>query len=314
LIFTALNIFGVKHSAIFEFVITVLAVFELLLFAGVTAPHFTWAAFSKNALPHGWIGVLPAIPYAIWFYLAIEGVANVAEETKNPQKDLALGFSLAMATLVILTLLTFFTSVGVGGWEAVVFKPGSTAPSDSPLPLALGQIVGQSNVLYHLLITIGLCGLLASFHGIILVAGRATFEFGRVGYAPKIFGTTLEKRQTPAAALVANMLLGFAALLTGRTSDIITISVFGALTMYVLSISSMMRMRATEPDLPRPFKTPFYPWSSGLALVLSVISLGAMIYYNQKLALLYVGLLAVSYLWYYLFVPLHVRQVRILHR
>ena len=83
-------------------------------------------------------------------------------------------------------LLTFSASVGVAGWEAVVFPEGSTPASDSPLPLALGKVVGENSFLYDLLITIGLFGLIASFHGIILAAGRATFEFGRVGYAPKI--------------------------------------------------------------------------------------------------------------------------------
>ena len=68
-LFTALNIWGVKHSAIFELVITILAVGELLIFTGVTLPHFEWETFSSNPLPNGWSGVLPAIPFAIWFYL-----------------------------------------------------------------------------------------------------------------------------------------------------------------------------------------------------------------------------------------------------
>ncbi|HRP68805.1 MAG TPA: amino acid permease, partial [Turneriella sp.] len=102
ILFTALNIWGVKESAIFGVFITVLAVVELLLFAGLTLPHFSWAKFSTDALPSGWWGILPAIPFAIWFFLAIEGVANMAEEVKNPRRDLSLGFKLAMATLFLL--------------------------------------------------------------------------------------------------------------------------------------------------------------------------------------------------------------------
>ena len=95
-------------------------------------------------------GVFAAIPFAIWFFLAIEGVANVAEEAINPQRTMLIGFGSAILTLVILCVLTFISSVGVAGWEAIVYKPdGST--SDSPLPLALGHIVGNNNVLYHLL-------------------------------------------------------------------------------------------------------------------------------------------------------------------
>ncbi|MGE4232366.1 MAG: ethanolamine permease [Bacteriovoracia bacterium] len=293
-IFTGLNIYGVKHSAIFELVITVLAVIELLIFAGITLPHFSFEAFSKNPLPHGWGGVLPAIPFAIWFYLAIEGIANVAEETKNPQRDLARGFGSAMATLVFLALLTFFSSVGVNGWESVVYKGSSSVTSDSPLPLALAHVVGEDHMFYHLLITIGLCGLLASFHGIILVAGRATFEFGRLGHAPKVLSFTLPKRKTPAPALLFNMAIGFLALLSGRTSEIILVSVFGALTMYVVSILSFFKLRKEKPNLKRPFRTPFYPWVSLVALLLSTFSLLVMAYYNLAIAGVFVGILIIS--------------------
>ncbi len=308
ILFTLLNIHGLKYSARFELGVTILAVLELLIFAGATLPHFSWTAFSHNALPHGWMGILPALPYAIWFYLAIEGVANVAEESRNPQKDIATGFNTAIMTLVILALLTFFSAVGVGGWEAIVYKPGETTPSDSPLPLALGLIVGQSNILYHLLITIGLCGLLASFHGIILVAGRVTFEFGRVRYFPKVFGKTHLTRGTPAPALLLNMGVGFLALLSGRTSEIIILSVFGALTLYALSMISLFRLRKLHPELHRPFKTPFYPWAPLTALVLALFCLIAMSYYNQQLLLVYLGILAFFYLWYYLAIPKTVRN------
>ncbi len=308
-VFTGLNIQGVKHSAVFELFVTVLAVAELLVFVGITGPSFSWSAFSRNPLPGGWTGIFPALPYAIWFYLAIEGVANVAEETANPQRDLARGFGSAMGTLVVLALLTFFSAVGVRGWEQVVYKGGSTTPSDSPLPLALAAVVGESNTFYHLLITIGIFGLIASFHGIVLVAGRATFEFGRTGFAPRVLGMTLPGRGTPAAALVFNMVIGILALLTGRTGEIITVSVFGALTMYVLAMLALFRLRRKEPDLPRPFRTPFYPWAPGIALVLSLICLASVAYFNLVLCGIYVVILGIGFIWYYVAVPRHVRNV-----
>lgn len=95
-------------------------------------------------------------------------------------------------TLVILCLLTFTSAVGVAGWESVVYEAGGTEALDTPLPLALKQIVGESGFLLHLLIWVGVFGLVASFHGIILAAGRSTFEFGRVGYAPRILGKPIQ--------------------------------------------------------------------------------------------------------------------------
>lgn len=307
-LFTALNVWGVKQSAWFEVVITVLAVGELLIFAGVAAPRFTWEAFSRDPLPNGWAGALPAIPFAIWFYLAIEGVANVAEEARDPKRDLPRGFGLAMGTLVVLALLTFFSAVGVDGWRTIVFAAGSEATSDSPLPLALGKVVGESHFLYHLLIGIGLCGLLASFHGIILVAGRATFEMGRAGMAPFLLGLTSRRTKTPVWALVTNMFVGLLALTTNATGSIISVAVLGALTLYVLSMAALFRLRVTQPDLPRPFVTPLYPWVPAIALLLSVACLGATLWYGEpRVAAAYVGLLAAAGGYYVLVVPREAR-------
>lgn len=301
ILFTALNIYGVKAAATFELIITIFAVGELLLFAGITLPHFETANLQQNAFPNGWKGVWASIPFAIWFFLALEGVANVAEETVNPQKNVLLGFGSALLTLIILCVLTFVSSVGVAGWEAIVYPSPGAAPSDSPLPLALSKITGDSGLLYHLLITIGLMGLVASFHGIILAAGRATFEFGRVGYIPQLFGKVHAKFKTPANALIINMCIGIVALLTGKTGDIIIMACFGAITLYIISMISMLALRKKEPMLERPFKVPFYPYFPVTALVIAGVSLVAMTTLYVKLALIYFGILAVSYLFFYFF-------------
>lgn len=304
-LFTALNIWGVRESAVFGVFITVLAVFELLLFTGITLPHFSMKAFTANPLPTSWWGILPAIPYAIWFYLAIEGVANMAEEVKNPQRDLSLGFNLSMATLVILAILVFIGAVGIAGWEAVVYPPGDSNPSDKPLPLALMRVTGPNHPMYHLLVSIGLLGLVASFHGILLVAGRTTMELGRAKYIHHRFARLHHSRQTPAAALVLNMLLGIAILLSGKTAEMIVVAAFGALTIYALALISQLVLRKTQPGLVRPFKTPGYPVVPVVALVIAVFSIFAMAYFNLLLFVVYVGILAVGALYFYF---IHLRR------
>ncbi|MEO5564676.1 MAG: ethanolamine permease [Chitinophagaceae bacterium] len=299
-VFTALNIYGVKAAAMFELVITIFAVAELLLFAGVSLPHFELKNLQHNALPNGWQGIFAAIPFAIWFFLAIEGVANVAEEAIKPQRTILIGFGSAILTLVILCILTFTSSVAVAGWEAIVYKADGTA-SDSPLPLALAHITGSNNLLYHLLITVGLFGLVASFHGIILAAGRSSFEFGRVKFAPPFLGKIHPKFRTPTNALLVNMGIGIIALLTGKTAEIITISVFGALTLYIVSMIVLLRLRKKEPNLERPFKVPAYPYFPLIALVIAIVSFVAMTIYNFKLALVYFLLMGVCYAGFKLF-------------
>ena len=131
LVFTALNIYGVKAAANVELIVTILAVAELILFASLTIPHFSAAKFAENPFPNGWSGAFAALPFAIWFFLGIEGLANVAEETMHPQKDILRGFGWALLTLVILCVLAFFGSIGVGGWKALSMR-GCTLESVPP--------------------------------------------------------------------------------------------------------------------------------------------------------------------------------------
>jgi ethanolamine permease len=295
LAFTSLNILGVRAAARLELFITLFAVVELLIFAGITLPRFDSANLAKNAYPHGVRGIFASIPFAIWFFLGIEGVANVAEETVNPQRNVMLGFGSSIATLVILCALTFTSSIGVAGWEAIVYPALASSPSDSPLPLALSYIVGRDNVLYHLLITIGLFGLIASFHGLILAAGRVTYEFGKVGHLPKALGTAHPRFRTPAIALLFNMGIGILALLTGKTAEIITIACFGAITLYILSLLSFFKLRKAEPELPRPFRAPLFPHAQRLALAIAIISLASMLVLNPALGAIFVVMLALSF-------------------
>ncbi|WP_431214432.1 amino acid permease [Puia sp. P3] len=299
LVFTALNIYGVKAAAGFELVITLFAVFELLLFAGICFPHFQWKNISRDALPHGLEGVWSAIPFAVWFFLGIEGVANVAEEAIRPQRNVLIGFGSALVTLIVLCVLVFLSSIGVAGWQAIVYPAPGATPSDSPLPLALSKITGTDGWTYHLLITIGLMGLVASFHGIILAASRATLEFGRARCLPAFLGRVHVRRHTPVAALLVNMGFGIVTLLLAPTEDIITISVMGALSLYVLSMISVVALRRKEPGLERPFRVPLYPVFPIVALVIGFVCLVAMITLNIKLSGIYFLLLALSYIWFH---------------
>ena len=149
---------------------------------------------------------------------------------------------MALLTLVVLCILVFVASIGIGGWETIVFAADGSS-SDSPLPLALGHVFASDHLFYQLLIGIGLFGLVASFHGLLLASGRATFEFGKIGNAPRFLGRINSGFQTPANALIFNSIIGIIILCTGKTEEIIIISVFGALTLYAFSMLSVIKLR-----------------------------------------------------------------------
>lgn len=292
-LFTALNLWGVKQTALFELAITILAVGELLLFMGITVPHVRIEHLVTNAWPKGWTGLFPALPFAVWFYLAIEGVANAAEEARNPQRDVLVGFGSALATLVVLATGVLICSVGVGGWERVVWAPENlavvngqvevatgAAALDKPLPLALSQVLPTGHFLFQLLISVGGLGLVCSLNGILFAAGRATFEMGRAGYLPDGLSRIHSRTHAPWVALTANWAIGVACILMFDTGELIIISAMAAVLLYILSMESLVRLRIAEPDLPRPYRTPFCPWTPRFAQGLALLILFAMLWEN----------------------------------
>ena len=294
LIFTGLNIYGVKAAAIVELTVTVIAVTGLIIFASTSIPHVSFANLSHNSLPNGLSGIFAAIPFAIWFFLGIEGIGNLAEEAVDPKRTMSRGFLAALFTLITLCMLTFMGSVGAGGWEAVVMKSDGTT-SDAPLPMALEIIQGSGGWAYTALVVVGLFGLVASFHGLMLAAGRSSFEFGKVIFPNSWIGKVHPRFQTPANALILNMGIGTIALFSGKTGEIITISVFGALTLYSVSMISVIALRKNNPDLPRPFLIPFYPLFPIVALIISLVAIIAITVYNLALSLLFVLIIAVCF-------------------
>jgi ethanolamine permease len=294
--FTLLNCSGIKIAATFELIITTTAVIAILIFCGLVLPHFDSSNLALDALPNGVDGILAATPFAIWFFLGIEGVANLAEETINPRKTLLTGFGSAITTLVVLCVLTFVSSVGIGGWKSIVYA--NNVLSDSPLPLAVQQIPGNSSFWFKFISAVGLFGLVASLNGLLLAAGRSTFEFSKARYGPKPLATVNEKLGTPVNALAINMLIGIAAIYSGKTGELITIAVFGALTIYIVSMMSLLRLRKTHPDIERPFRVPFYPFFPAVALIISSLSLIAVAVYNLNLAAIYFMILLASYVIY----------------
>lgn len=294
-LFTSLNIYGVKAAAMVELFITTIAVAGIVLFSLLAFPHLKPDNLLRNPLPNGITGMLGALPFAIWFFLGIEGLANVAEETLNPGRSMRIGFGTSITTLVLLCLLTFVASVGIGGWEPLVYPATGTGASDSPLPLAVAQISGANSPMHYFFTLIGLSGLVASFHGTILASGRSTFEFGRTGYAPAWLARIHPRFRTPANALVANTTIGIAAMLTGKTGDMIILSCLGALSLYAISMFSLFALRRRHPHLERPYRVPFYPYFPIITIVLALFCLVAVSILNAGLALLYFGCLAAGY-------------------
>lgn len=286
-VFTGINLLGIKESAIFTLVVTLLAVGELLIYMGIVAPSFKSANFFHNAMPAGWGGVFAALPFAMWLYVCIEGVAMVAEEVKNPAKTIPAGYISGILTLMLLAIGVMVLTGGITDWQLLT-------AIDYPLPESIGIVLGKDNSITKLFAGIGLFGLIASFHSIIIGYSRQMFALGRSGYLPAILATVNKKHQTPHWSLLVGGLFGIMALCLGKTDQLVILSVLGAVVMYIMSMISLFILRKKEPGLHRPFKVPLYPWFPAIALLLSIVALLAIVYYNPRLSLLFFGGLAIT--------------------
>lgn len=292
LIFTAINLLGVKESAVFSLVVTVLAVGELLIFMGIVAPHFELHNFTNGAFPIQWSGIFAALPFAIWFYLGIEGTAMMAEEAQDPMRTIPKGYILGILTLVLLAIGVMLATGGAGDWHAFTRL-------DYPLPQAIATVMGKDSGLTKLFTGLGLFGLIASFHGIITSYGRQIFALGRSGFLPAALGTIHPRFQTPHRALIAGSGIGLIALLSGTVDKLIILSALGAIVMYIISMASLLQLRRREPHTIRPFRTPLYPWFPCIALLLSVLCLLAVLYTSPMLSgIFFAGLAATAAIYW----------------
>lgn len=286
IIFMLINIAGVKESAVFSLLISILAVAELLLFMGIITPSFRVSNFVHNGMPFGWSGVFAALPFAIWFYLAIEGVAMVAEEVKDPKKDIPKGYISGIATLVLLAFGIMILTGGITDWHKL-------SNIDYPLPEAIGTVLGKTNSWTKLFAGIGLFGLIASFHGTILAYSRQVFAMARSGYLPRFLAAVSPKFKTPHWAIIVGTVIGSIALYTCKTDQIIIISALGAIVMYIMSMISLFVMRVKEPAMERPFKAPLYPIFPAVALVITLVAMAAIVINNPLLSFVFfAGMLA----------------------
>jgi len=302
-LFIGIHLYGAKEALKLMFAITSVAIVALIVFIVAMVPYFntnnlfdipvTDAVGASPFLPFGYLGIGAAIPYAMWFFLAVEGIALAAEETKNPQQDLPRGFIGAMVILFIFAGLILVAGVGGSGSTQLM-------ASANPLVSALEKAYGHWTWMTSFVNCVGLAGLIASFFSIIYAYSRQMFALSRAGYLPRILSLT-NKRKAPVLALCVPGLIGFILSLSGQGDLLILISVFGATLSYIFMMAAHITLRIKKPELVRSYRTPGGIFTSGTALLLACIALIAGFLVNPY-ALMGVGIiytLFISYFYFY---------------
>lgn len=304
LVFIGIHMYGVGEALKLMFGITAIAVLALGVTVVALLPHFDvsnlfdvvpdGSAGSSAFMPMGYAGVMSALVYGIWFFLAVEGVPLAAEETTDPKRDMPRGIIVAMLFLLVSGALMLVLVPGAAGSL-------SMSTSDNPLPEAIRAVDGQDSIMASVVNYAGLAGLVASFFSIMYAYSRQLFALSRAGYLPRFLSLT-GKQRTPWVALLVPGTIGF--ILAAVTKDgglLINIAVFGATVSYVLLNLSHIVLRFREPELPRGYRTPGGVVTTGIAMVLAIVAVVATFLVDVLAASITAGVFLVflAYFWFY---------------
>ena len=283
-IFVGLNIIGIEATMRFSVVICLISLAVLAVFFVLAIPDFDSAnltnitpdAGQTSFLPFGIGGIFAALPFAIWFYLAIEELPLAAEESMDPRRDVPRGTMWGLWTLVITGMGVLFLNTGVGGGAEGIRVSGE------PLLDGFRAVLG-SDTSAAILGLFALTGLIASFHTIIYAYGRNIYSLSRAGYFPHWMSITHGKRKTPYVALLLGGVVGYALafLLDSQYSGtagaaLLSMAVFGAVISYFMQMVSFIRLRSKMPDIERPYRSPVGVIGAGVAAVIALVSLVAL--------------------------------------
>ena len=282
-IFVALNVASNKMAFRLAVILTSIALAVLAVFVIGAIPHFSWELAlaapqgGGRFLPGGLPGVVFALPFAVWFYLAVELLPLAAEEARDPQRDMPRSILLGFLTLNVTGLLVLFLAAGI--------PPGAArlATSDEPLFLGLQTIFGTGLGIKALAVLL-VAGPVASFHAIIFAYARNIYALSRAGYLPRLLSITSKTGKTPHIALVLGATAGYVAASLIYFSEaifggpfvgavLLNMAIFGAAVSYVLQAASFVMLRQRLPDLERPFRSPLGEPGAWFALVIAIVVL-----------------------------------------
>ena len=298
--FTVLNIVGVELSFRLTVVITILALLCLVVFwissignidfatnalnikAGINGKAELLSGGHGKFLPMGIVGVLGAMPFAVWLFLAIEQLPLAAEESVDPKKDMPKGLTYGMITLIISAFMIL--------WLNSSIPLGAYALSQSGEPLLDGFKFLYGTSIAKGLTLVAVIGLIASFHTIIFAFGRQIYSLSRAGYFPISLSITHSKRKTPYTALITGSVIGFAVLMLTRFlagteqsgifigGALLNMAVFSAMLSYVLQSASFILLRIRRPNLNRPYVSPFGNTGAWITILIALVT----IYYQLQ--------------------------------
>lgn len=259
-----LNYRGVYATLTFNLVITAIAFIAILVLFFAVKP---WSAETlkhsdlMTGLPYGWIGVIAALHFGLWYYLGIEGTCQAAEEVRSPARSLPLGTMTGIMTLLIAATMTWFICAGLMPWEYL---------GQAVTPLFDAARLMDSIPLMVLLFIGTMFSTLASANGCINDASRAWFSMARDRYLPQWFGAVHPRYRTPYRAIVFLVPVALLFAYYAPLDQVITFSILSGLLGYTFMTFNVVMFRRKWPlgTISRGYVHPMHPLPALVLLIL----------------------------------------------
>ena len=277
LVFTVINLLGVKNFGAFEFWFSLIKIVAILAFIAIGiallagwlphAPSPGWANFSAHGgfAPNGLTGVGAALLVVIFAFGGTEIVAVAAAETADPGRSIARAVRTVAWRIAVFYLGSISVIIAVVPWNSPALKSPFAAV------LELANIPGAATAITLIAVIALLSALNANLYG----ASRMVFSLARRQEAPALLGRT-SPAQVPVAAVLASVAFGFAAtvmeLLYPERVLPVLLNIVGCTCLLVWTLALLsqwvLRRRADRAGTPLPFKMAGFPWLTGLALLM----------------------------------------------
>jgi APA family basic amino acid/polyamine antiporter len=258
---TVVLVWGIKESAEFNAVMVGIKILILLFFIGLAfyyvSPHTmmqNWVPFQ----PNGWHGTLAGAAVVFFAYIGFDAVSTVAEETKNPSRDLPIGIlaSLAICTLFYMVVAAVFT--GMIPYPELVKRLSNDLAE--PLTMALNHVAPQA----RWAATIVALGSVIAHTAVLLVfqlgQPRIFFSIARDGLLPPVFAKVHPRFKTPHVTTILTGVLVGGVAAVASIDEMVDLTNIGTLFAFILVCVGITILRRRDPDRARPFRVPFGDW------------------------------------------------------
>jgi len=258
---TIVLVWGIKESAQFNAVMVMIKILVLLFFIVISLYFVSPAQMTANwhpYQPNGWGGTLAGAAVVFFAYIGFDAVSTVAEETKNPARDLPIGIiaSLIICTIFYVVVAAVFT--GLIPYHDLVRRLATEQAE--PLTMALDHVAPGAKWATGIVAF----GSVVAHTAVLLVfqlgQPRIFFSMARDGLLPPVFAKVHPKFKTPhVTTILTGVVVGvFSAVMS--IDEMVDLTNIGTLFAFVLVCVGITILRYKEPNRARPFKVPFGAW------------------------------------------------------